>query len=73
MKQCHMNRSREIPVKIVYYNAQGIKSKRASILQIIQIMSPDIIAFTETHLQDQEQSQVMYGLGGTEADKKVEE
>ena len=37
-------------IKLVYNNAQGIKSKRASILQIINELNPDMCAFTETRL-----------------------
>ena len=40
--------------RLVYNNAQGIKSKRASILQIIDEINPDICAFTETQLAAKE-------------------
>ena len=42
-------------LKIIYYNAQGIRSKRVSIIQTLIVMEPDIMAFTETHLQDNHQ------------------
>ena len=37
-------------LKIIYYNAQGIRSKRVSIIQTLIVMKPDIMAFKETHL-----------------------
>ena len=45
---------KETAVKIIYSNAQGMKSKRASILQIIDEIKPTIIAFTETRLTNKE-------------------
>ena len=41
-------------LKILYQNARGIKSKRASLERIIQEIEPTIVCLVETHLGKKE-------------------